>query len=490
MVMINHVDVALDARSPSSLGSGVACPHLRASRARHGDTPTPLGVWFFQWAFRLLTGVCMHFPPVRAGGSRVLNGALVGLGSILTSIVLERLLGIPLSFLIALNLFVWLWYIARQESVQRRIGAIVGWPDELPIYLRMNGYATQEREISHSVYVLNRSESKRINLRFTLRVLLDGSEKRRIERAEPVVSPDFRFNLGPGDESEGKFRWSLKGRIDPKGNHTIWLVVRDLFSKRTIKVPLGDMYPPDERPTWNLGKWSPPPMGRTGSRFDRIRWRYVVDGAGIVLACGIVVAGWWAKSTSVQTSVPTGGQMTDAVAGRINPAPLAPVESPARIRVTRTQPVPMAVSKAPFPAMNIYFDNDGDLPAVGYTYRWSAAFSSAYLPGTEIAKAQDDLLAWDGWRAQVAANALSDLYRGDGKQLSIPNQENQAAEFIKRFDGVFSGTDVLYLFVTFKYTDQSLPPGGLRVTEFCGWYQGNPLRHECGRNRTFVESPQ
>ena len=149
----------------------------------------------------------------------------------------------------------------------------------------------------------------------------------------------------------------------------------------------------------------------------------------------------------------------------------------------------MEASGAPFPALNIYYDNAGSLPALAVVSRHASGFASGgYLSDMQIMEAQDNLLACGGWQDAMAEKAGTELYQGEGQFLSIPNREGEGAEnFRAQFDDVFSGTDTLYVFIAFKYRDQSMPENVVGVTEFCGWFQGNPVRHVCGRSRSFLQ---
>lgn len=157
-----------------------------------------------------------------------------------------------------------------------------------------------------------------------------------------------------------------------------------------------------------------------------------------------------------------------------------------RIRILDIDAVPASRSGAPFPALNIYYDNAGTGLATGVANRFAAGFGQGLLSDQAMLAEQDKLLQWDGWKSAMDRRKQYEMHPGDpGEFTSIPNMEGTLAEqFRSNWDKVTAGTIVLYVFITFKYFE---PSGGIGVTENCFWFSGGFARHDCGRGRTFVE---
>ncbi len=170
--------------------------------------------------------------------------------------------------------------------------------------------------------------------------------------------------------------------------------------------------------------------------------------------------------------------------------PIQTVQGQARIRILNVHAVPMAASGAPFPAINIYYDNAGTLAAFGVVSRWAVGFGNGRLSNEVMLAEQDKLLQWNGWESAMAARQRYEMQPGDpGEFTTIPNVEGVLAEdFRANFDKAASGTSVLHVFITFKYRDRAMPSNTVGVTEDCFWFSGGGFaRHNCGRGRTLLE---
>lgn len=156
-----------------------------------------------------------------------------------------------------------------------------------------------------------------------------------------------------------------------------------------------------------------------------------------------------------------------------------------RIRVLDVVPVPTSQSGAPFPAMNIYYDNAGTDVATGVVNHFAAGFGGTVSDNQTLAE-QDKILRWDGWKDAMAKRAQHELHPGDpGEYTSIPNTQGQLAkQFADNWHKVEAGTATLQIILTFKYFNRA---GKTQVTEYCFWFSGNFARHTCGRGRTFTE---
>jgi len=170
-------------------------------------------------------------------------------------------------------------------------------------------------------------------------------------------------------------------------------------------------------------------------------------------------------------------------------------ESMARVDLTRTAIAPLGTSDAEWPFVNVHYTNSGNITATHLASNWMVAIAPAG-PGISpdgIQRMQDALLALDRWPSDMAESAQRDFNPRDGKVTSIPDRKGKtSALFLKEFDGVFGANPgqaaALYIVIAFKYRDANTPENMVRVTEYCWWFQGNQLRHECGRGRTFLES--
>ena len=138
------------------------------------------------------------------------------------------------------------------------------------------------------------------------------------------------------------------------------------------------------------------------------------------------------------------------------------------------------------PGNNVFFDNGGTDLVTGVISRYAAGFGSGLLSDQAVSNEQDKLLGWDGWKQEMDRRKQSELRPGDpGEFTSIPNMEGiLAKQFRENFSEVEKGKKVLYIFLTFKFFDQS---GAVAATETCSWFSGTFARHVCGRARTFTE---
>jgi len=150
----------------------------------------------------------------------------------------------------------------------------------------------------------------------------------------------------------------------------------------------------------------------------------------------------------------------------------------------------MTESRGPFPAITIYYDNAGKLPARAVSIRYAAGFGTGLLTQEAMLSAQDTLLSWEGWPAELDRRARYEMHPGDpGEFTTIPNGiDGLDKDFRANFAKVSAGTMVLYIFIAFKYRDSSMSANTLGVTEDCFWFSGNFARHNCGRGRAFLES--
>ncbi len=169
------------------------------------------------------------------------------------------------------------------------------------------------------------------------------------------------------------------------------------------------------------------------------------------------------------------------------PSPSIAPEMQSRVRIA--QVVTIGPGVGPFPAINIYYDIVGQVPADSIANHFAVGFSPAQLPQERLNEIQDGLLQWAGWKDEMSSRSQHQLFPGDaGDFTTIPSMEGPLADdFRKSWDDVASGKTVLYVFIAFKYRDKTMPPGKNGVTEDCFWFSGNFARHNCGRGRAFIE---
>ena len=211
------------------------------------------------------------------------------------------------------------------------------------------------------------------------------------------------------------------------------------------------------------------------SRWVDPNWRHQLSNAviawivlGVLAAVGAGVYGWlWWSRTPIKTGS-------------------------ARIRIVHVQVIKAEANPAPkpWPVINVHYDNAGDSLARAIAVRTSAGIAVGRVPGEKFLEAQDSLLAWSGWDAEMKRREDKELHPGDpGDFVSIPPSRDDgfAEDFERAFDAIEKGTATVLIMLAWKYRDASTDRG-VRVTEECFWMSGgNFARHHCGRGRTFLE---
>jgi hypothetical protein len=159
------------------------------------------------------------------------------------------------------------------------------------------------------------------------------------------------------------------------------------------------------------------------------------------------------------------------------------------VKVSKVLVVPMGVSGAPWPLLNVYYTIAGPVPVSGLVSHWAAGFATGQLTAEKIEAEQDALLRWDGWDAAMTARRQFEISPGETHFTTIPHTEGDHAKlFRENFDKVAAGTSVLYVFIAFKHSDNQMPANARGVAEDCFWFSGgNFARHTCGRRRSFLE---
>ena len=144
-----------------------------------------------------------------------------------------------------------------------------------------------------------------------------------------------------------------------------------------------------------------------------------------------------------------------------------PPQLHARIRISNVEIIPLAMQRAPFPAINIYYDNVGTLPASAIASHYAAGFGDGLLPPERIKVEQDGLLNWPGWLEEMKTKSQQELHPNDPPQYtSIPHTNDAlASDFRNNIKNVPTGKTTPYVFIAFKYKDPSMPANAVGVTE-------------------------
>jgi hypothetical protein len=144
-------------------------------------------------------------------------------------------------------------------------------------------------------------------------------------------------------------------------------------------------------------------------------------------------------------------------------------QSRIRIRQVLVVGVP---NPAGWPVVNVYYDNAGTVAARGVVVRYTSAISSHELPSSAIAKIQDEILTWPGWSSAMAERGRYEMHPGDsGEYTTIPPDRNELArDLLDKFDSVVAGRMFWYIFIAFKYRDESMSTNAIGVTEDCFWF--------------------
>jgi hypothetical protein len=170
-------------------------------------------------------------------------------------------------------------------------------------------------------------------------------------------------------------------------------------------------------------------------------------------------------------------------------APVKAKDGQSRLEVVKVQGLPMQKKDTQQVGffLNIFYADKGDLATTAMTHR-TLYFTDSHLPSSE------DIARYMKQASEVEPPAS----RNDGNEIqpgllpehffTVPQDDSEAIQLKSWADEVTSGRTKLYLFVTMKYFDPSLPKDQVRVTEFCGVFEGTfDLWHNCG-NRMYVTS--
>jgi hypothetical protein len=139
--------------------------------------------------------------------------------------------------------------------------------------------------------------------------------------------------------------------------------------------------------------------------------------------------------------------------------------------------------------LNVFYANKGGIAVSAMTHRAIYVASPQPLSAAEIVR-----------YAKQAGDVAAPSSRNDGNEIqpgllpkhffTIPQDDNEAIQLKSLANDVTSGKAKLYLFVTMKYFDSSLPADQVRVTEFCGMFERTfDLWHNCG-TKTYASTKE
>lgn len=137
--------------------------------------------------------------------------------------------------------------------------------------------------------------------------------------------------------------------------------------------------------------------------------------------------------------------------------------------------------------LNVYYRNSGTAGTDWVEHRAVVITSESPLSSSDIEKdrqlaRQANLPNGDEAPAEIEANSPELFFTTPGDDEGFVKMAIEARQ-------VLAGKKRMYVFLTFKYRDQSLPIDKMRLTELCRWAEGNfEAWHLCGVNRTTVVS--
>jgi len=193
-------------------------------------------------------------------------------------------------------------------------------------------------------------------------------------------------------------------------------------------------------------------------------------------------ASWWRVACGVILGA------TLFCTGRWLGSPLKDQSKTSRLEVVKVQGLPMQrkdTNQEGF-FLNIFYANKGGIATTAMSHR------AVYLPSSHLLS-ESELLD-----LKQTADSVETPPRNDNEEIqpgitpehlfTVPQDDNEASQLKQWADDAMSNKARLYLFVTMKYVDSSLPVDQIRVTEFCGWFMGTfDLWHNCG-NKIYTQS--
>jgi hypothetical protein len=173
-----------------------------------------------------------------------------------------------------------------------------------------------------------------------------------------------------------------------------------------------------------------------------------------------------------------------------------PSNDQARIKVINTEAALVDSHGKGNPAwslINVTYNNLGNLPADQVAFHAAISIDlNSQESEADIRKVQDNLLTQKDWNERMIAKRGQEMEKTDGSRFfSIPDSKTGIeAKWLAGYFGVADPVKRIYVFVTFKYRDRSMPAHVRGVSEYCGLIIGNgniSAIHPCGRIRNFLE---
>jgi len=149
------------------------------------------------------------------------------------------------------------------------------------------------------------------------------------------------------------------------------------------------------------------------------------------------------------------------------------------------QPVKNAQNVRGF-VLNITYANRGTIPVISMTHRTAMMLNTGEITPKQQAEAE---AVMHSPNAAIPAVDGVEIEPGDTPKhyFSFPGADEQIVQMAATAQTVLDGKLRMYLFVRFKYRDRNLGKGEVRVTEFCGWFQGTfDMWHNCADNRIYT----
>jgi hypothetical protein len=160
-----------------------------------------------------------------------------------------------------------------------------------------------------------------------------------------------------------------------------------------------------------------------------------------------------------------------------------------KLEIVETQQIPMMnkISGLHSYAMNVFYADTGALAITAMTRRLAVRIKATDLTPEEEKSAEEESF-------QVAPPGLGDQKNGmqPGREpprhfFSFPDDDQTFEIFLPYAQDILDGKLRLYLFNTFKYRDDALPAGMIRITQSCGWFSETfEVAHTCGINRIYT----
>lgn len=159
-----------------------------------------------------------------------------------------------------------------------------------------------------------------------------------------------------------------------------------------------------------------------------------------------------------------------------------------RLEVYNVVGVPATHGSAKGFFFNVFYVNKGNIPVATASHR-------SIIVSSPTSMDVNEQLKYERYADSVSpppSSPISEIQPGVAKvppehYFSTPDNDKEIANLWSKYQAAMANQQRLYLFVSMKYFDKSLPSDKVRVTEFCGWFIGNfDMWHNCGSNRIYI----